>query len=433
MVSAGPRRRIAVVVQRYGPDINGGAEAHARLLVRTLQPHVDIDVLTSRAADHRAWLPTLPGGIEQETAGVRVIRFDHPRRERGRRRYTPLRHRFRFACRRWLPNNRPLVAHPQGDPASDGEWFLEAQGPTMPGLQQWLRERGEEYSAIIFMTARYHPSAMGVQVRPERSILIPTLHDEKAMYLPVFHRVFRAPRRILFNTRSEQRLAQRLYGDDIAPSSVCGIGVDLPAAETNSQIETSSPYLLYLGRVDRGKGCANLFSAFTAFRRHHTSVPLRLVVAGRLAMPKPDDRDIHCVGFVDEATKLTLLRGAAALVIPSRHESLSMVLLEALWAGTPVIANQHSAVLAEHIAAAGVGQTYADAEEFERAVAATLQSPAQRRVADARRGRAYVEQHYAWPVITRKVLQAIDDVAQPVAVPLVRNDVREGKNPAQSE
>jgi glycosyltransferase involved in cell wall biosynthesis len=402
-------RRLAVVVQRFGDDINGGAEAHARLLVRALSPFAEIDVLTSRALDYRHWTPVLPAGIEVR-GGVRVIRFDHGSAQRGRARHTPLRHKLRFKLRRWLPADRPRVAAPRDDASLDGERLLAAQGPTMPALIEWLAQRGEQYSALFFMTARFHPSAMGVLVKPARSVLIPTLHDEKAMYLPHFHRVFRAPRHILYNTAAEQRLAHRLYGPDLAPGSVCGIGVDWPTAQAMPADEAPAmPYLLYLGRVDRGKGCDELFRQFTQWS-HHNRAPLRLVVAGQLAMPRPGDPRIECVGFVDEATKWRLLRGATALVIPSRHESLSMVLLEALAVGTPVIATRASEVLADHLATARVGFTYDDAAGFAAALQACLQRNPGERDVERQRGQAYVEQHYAWPAITAKLLRVIEQI-----------------------
>lgn len=402
--------RVAIVVQRYGDDINGGAEAHARLLVRALAPHTRVDVLTSRAADYRDWHPVLPAGIESRD-GVRVIRFDHPSAARGRDRHTPLRHKLRFALRRWLSAARPRVARPRGDPATDGERFLAAQGPTMPLLLQWLREHGSEYKCVFFMTARFHPTAMGILVQPQRSVLIPTLHDEKAMYLPHFHRVFRAPRFVLYNTAAEQRLAGQLYGDDLALGLVCGIGVDQPPeASATAAATPGAPYLLYLGRVDRGKGCDELFRQFDQWTRHDAS-RMRLVVAGKLTMPKPANPSIECIGFVDEDHKWALLRGATALVIPSRRESLSMVLLEALSIGTPVIANRDSEVLADHLAGAQTGFSYRGDAEFFAALTACLGRGQPERQADAARGKAYVAKHYAWPVITERLLGLIDRVA----------------------
>ena len=44
--------KLAVVVQRYGADINGGAEQHARYVAERLARHHQVEVLTTRARDY---------------------------------------------------------------------------------------------------------------------------------------------------------------------------------------------------------------------------------------------------------------------------------------------------------------------------------------------------------------------------------------------
>jgi hypothetical protein len=39
--------KLAIVVQRYGADINGGAELHARYIAEHLAKHVEVEVLTT--------------------------------------------------------------------------------------------------------------------------------------------------------------------------------------------------------------------------------------------------------------------------------------------------------------------------------------------------------------------------------------------------
>ena len=66
--------KVAVVVQRYGADINGGAELHARYIAEHLARHTEVEVLTTCARDYVTWRNELPAGVEQ-IGGVTVRRF----------------------------------------------------------------------------------------------------------------------------------------------------------------------------------------------------------------------------------------------------------------------------------------------------------------------------------------------------------------------
>ena len=43
--------KLAIVVQRYGADINGGAELHARYIAERLSRHAEVEVFTTCARD----------------------------------------------------------------------------------------------------------------------------------------------------------------------------------------------------------------------------------------------------------------------------------------------------------------------------------------------------------------------------------------------
>ena len=80
--------KVAIVVQRYGADINGGAEQHARYIAERLSRHASVEVVTTCARDYVTWKNDLPAGVEQVN-GIRVRRFPvaHERKpnEFGRR------------------------------------------------------------------------------------------------------------------------------------------------------------------------------------------------------------------------------------------------------------------------------------------------------------------------------------------------------------
>ena len=418
--------RLALVVQRYGEEIHGGAELHARLLAQRLAARHDIEVLTSCARDHADWKMVYPPG-PTVVGGLRVLRFPHPCRNDIGRAKVPLVHKARFVARflssflarsplQRLPG--ALVARPRGEPAYDGEDYLRRQGPHCPALIEHLDRSAGRYDAVIFFTALYAPTAMGIRHWGRRSILVPLLHDEKPMYLPVFHDVLRAAGALLFNTDAERRLAQSLYGIDVSSAGIAGLGISLKQpsalelADVLSRFGLSPQYFVYVGRIEKAKGCGELVVAFLRHLRSHPQA--QLVLVGKPAMKLPPHPRIRSVGFVTDAERDALMTGALALVIPSRYESLSMVLLEAMLLGTPVIANAACEVLADHVRGSGAGTAYRGRRQLVAALQAMASLPPAQR---ARLGvlgvlgAEYVRRHCDWD----HVLQVFDDTLARVA------------------
>jgi len=66
--------RLALVVQRYGLGIPGGAEYHCRLVAEHLARHARVTVLTTCASDYLTWANDYPEG-EEVLNDVAVRRF----------------------------------------------------------------------------------------------------------------------------------------------------------------------------------------------------------------------------------------------------------------------------------------------------------------------------------------------------------------------
>jgi glycosyltransferase involved in cell wall biosynthesis len=128
-----------------------------------------------------------------------------------------------------------------------------------------------------------------------------------------------------------------------------------PAPATRSEIRYSwncvgSPFLLFVGRIERDKGVFDLLEAFCAVRR---SIPeLALVCAGdgdrealaRRAAELGIADGLHLPGWLDPCAIQYLLERAAAFVLPSHVEGQPMSLLEAMSTRTPVVASRVGAI-----------------------------------------------------------------------------------------
>jgi glycosyltransferase involved in cell wall biosynthesis len=148
---------------------------------------------------------------------------------------------------------------------------------------------------------------------------------------------------------------------------VIGIGVDLDSPGDGDRFRTrlglgDRPYLVYVGRVEAGKGSEELINFFEAYKERRPG-PLALVLVG----PAEDRRshpDIVYAGFVDDTTRSDALAGSLALAQPSFFESFSMVLTEAWAQGRPVVAQGRTEVLVGQVRRSGGGVWYSGFAEF---------------------------------------------------------------------
>ncbi len=386
---------IAIVVQRYGPEIAGGSEALARALAERLVAEREVSVLTTRAIDYVSWRNELPEG-EQRVNGVRVRRFG-VEAERNLDDFNALSHRLYG-----------------GSPTREQELdWLERQGPLVPTLVEALREEADRYSAVLFFTYLYYPTYWGLKAAPQRSILVPTTHDEPPLRFGIFEEVFGAPRALAFLTPPEADLVSSRFVIGDRPTAVTGIGIDASAATDPDRFKTKhdvlSPYLLYAGRIDAGKGCAELLDYYERYRRDVRGAA-QLLLIGRLAMPEPRVPGVRYLGYLSEQEKLDAMAGATAVVCPSPYESLSITLLEALGLATPVVASSRSPVLVDHCRRSGAGLFYGDAPEFIEAVEQLVRSDELASTLGAA-GRRYVDGEYRWDVVLERYRNLIDAVA----------------------
>ena len=64
---------------------------------------------------------------------------------------------------------------------------------------------------------------------PQRSILVPTAHDEPAIRLGIYREMFGLPAAIAYNTETERRFLKGELGTAAPAEETVGCGVDLPA------------------------------------------------------------------------------------------------------------------------------------------------------------------------------------------------------------
>jgi len=389
------RPPLAIVVQRYGADIAGGSESLARSVAERLAAFYDVTVYTTCARDYVTWRNELPAG-EETLAGVRVRRFP-VEEERDLAAFNA------FA--------EPLYGRETSN--EEEQLFLRRQGPYAPRLVEALAAERARFAAVVFFTYLYYPTYAGLRAAPERSVLVPTTHDEPPLRFRIYTEVFSRARAFGFLTAPEEALVRSRFSLGDRPALVAGMGVETPPEPDvegfRIRYDLDRPFALYAGRIDAGKGCAEMLAHYGRYRRE---VPggASLVLIGRLAMPEPREPGVRYLGYLSEEEKAAALAGARAVICPSPYESLSIVLLEGMALGTPALATARSAVLLDHCRRSNGGLWYRDADEFVEALDLLVREEPLREALGAN-GRAYVRQSYRWDAVIERYRSLIEAVA----------------------
>ncbi len=400
--------KIAVVAQRYGADINGGAELHARYVAEHLARHAEVEVLTTCAQDYVTWANEFRAGVET-VHGVTVRRFPVARPRDART----------FARHSATVFNRPHSVH-------DELRWLDSEGPTSPKLVTHVARNIDAYDWFAFFSYRYYHAFHGARAAAAKAVLVPTAERDAAIGLSIFPPVFRGVRALMFNSFEERAMIQHVAARHDLPGVVVGIGSEVPERPEPDRFRQrfgiTGPFAIYVGRIDENKGCKELFTYFQRFTRQMPG-KLQLVLIGKSLLPIPRDPRLRHLGFLSDEDKFDAMAAAELLVMPSYYESLSMVALEAWAMGKPVLANAKCDVLLGQTLRSNAGLYYASYGEFAEALhAITTSAP----LSDAlgRNGRRYFQTHYAWPVIERTYLETFDRLGrepkaeQPVMTPL---------------
>ncbi|MCP5489151.1 MAG: glycosyltransferase family 4 protein [Verrucomicrobia bacterium] len=388
-------RRIAFVSPRFSPEGTvGGAETLLKALAeQAAAAGRDITFLTTCAKDHFTWNNVREPGTETVN-GMTVHYFPV---DESRDIEVFLKHQNRIDRR--IPLSR-----------EEEEAWVD-NSVNSPALYDHLRTYGDRYDRILVGPYLFGITLKVARIHPEKTWLVPCLHDEPFAYLAVIQDLFEQVGGFIFNTRPEQALAERLYRQPSAKGTVVGIGLEPFEADASAfarKHSITTPYVLYAGRRETLKGTP-LLTQYVQVFRERTGREITLVFTGSGDIDAPDALRPHMldVGFVSEQEKHEAMAGATAFIHPSVNESLGIVLLEAWLARTPVLVHAAGHVLTDQCRRSGGGLWFRVYPEFEEMLSYLLDHPdIAARMGDA--GRDFVLREYTWDAVLRRLFQAID-------------------------
>jgi glycosyltransferase involved in cell wall biosynthesis len=288
-------------------------------------------------------------------------------------------------------------------------------GLRVPELFHALLDDAERYRAIVVSPYLFWTSFAGGLVAPERTIVRPCLHDEPEARFELFEPLFTGVAQLWLNTDPELELLDALWPAH-APAQVIGEGVPVPEVYDPEGFRRrhglgDRRFVLYGGRREGAKNWDALLEGFVAaVRKEDLDLTLVTFGVGEVHAPADVAERIVDLGVISDADRDDAFAAASAYLQPSAMESFSRTVMEAWLAGTPVIANGASAVVAWHCERSGAGITYDDDTELEQCLRFVAEAPDDA-VALAAGGRPYVLDNYTWPVTLDRMESALEAMA----------------------
>lgn len=387
------KKKIAIVNQRYGAEVNGGSEYYTKKLAEHLKDYYDVEVLTTTSLDYDTWSPYYLQGT-QIVDGVLIRRYavKKPRNV------------LEFKLINKLVKSLPALWK-----ILEPVW-IRAQGPYCPELVKHIKQEKNNYDVFIFVTYLYYTTVAGLPEVADKSVFVPTAHNEYCIYFNTYRKLFKSPKGIVYLTDEEKTFVECLFKNEEIPHRVAGAGIDIcddvDGGLFKKKYNIDFNYAIYVGRVDTSKKCDELFSYFSQFNTAKRK-DLKLVVVGKMMIAEPEDKSIHCVGFISEEEKCSAIAGAKLLIMPSEHESLSLVVLEAMSMGVPVLVNGACEVLVGHCNKSKAGVSYKSYEEFESGLEFLLDNETEYKKMQIA-GKRYVRENYNWDKTVEKYIEMIE-------------------------
>jgi len=364
--------------------------------------HWQTEVLTTCALDYMSWENWYPAGVEQ-IGGTLIRRFsvDQPRDVESFNRLSS-----------------KLQSRQSERSLEEQEDWMRAQGPISTPLFEYLKTEKDSYDAFIFFGYLYATTYFGLPLVAEKSYLAPLAHDEWPIYFKMWDPLFSLLNKLIFNSEMEREFLRRRFSHLRLTGPVTGVGIERPENVDPDRFrqtyDIDGPFLLYVGRIDQSKGCAEVLDYFRR-RQDEYQTTEKLILVGTEVMPVAFHDNIIHLGFLAESEKWDAMAACDWLLMPSRYESLSMALLEAWSVGRPAIVNGRCDVLTNHCRMSNGGVWYSNYDEW--AIALTVIDAAAKAVL-GRQGMRYVQLNYSWQRIENQykaLLQPSMESSRPVS------------------
>jgi glycosyltransferase involved in cell wall biosynthesis len=379
---------IAFVTPWYG-DIPGGAESECKHTAENLQKNgINIEILTTCVKEFLSdWSSNFYNEAVYLVDGIKVRRFKVIQRDT-----------ISFDKINYKLMHNKKVCH-------DEEIQYIQEMINSDNLYKYISENKSKYDYFIFIPYMFGTTFFGSKICPEKSILIPCLHDESYAYMNIYKEMFETVKGLMFHSEPEMKLAEKLFNLN-NKKIIMGEGINSDIEYDEKRFREkhgiNNDFILYAGRREIGKNVHILIDYFCRYKEKNSN-DLKLVLIGKgdVDIPSRHKDFVIDLGFIPRQDKYDAYAASVALCQPSINESFSIVMMESWLCGTPVIVNAKCEVTKYHCVESNGGLYFDNYEEFEECINFYIHNPMVAKKIGIN-GKKYVMSNYTWDNIIDK-------------------------------
>ena len=386
-------KKIGFVIPWFAEKIPGGAEMELRGLTEHLhKANIEVEILTTCVKEFSAdW------NVDYYKVGTEIINGILVRRFKVKKRNADAFHKINAK----LMNSEKVSLEEE-------DVFLREMVNSVD-LYEYMYKYKDDYSLFVFIPYMFGTTYYGCQVCPEKSVLIPCLHNESYAYMQRFKEVYSKIGGMIFHAKPEEDLAKHILNIKNVKVSTLGEGVNtILSYNANRFIDKykiTEPFILYAGRKDKGKNVDTLIKYFIEYKtRYSNGLKLVLIGGGNLELSEHIKNDIYDLGFLPLQDKYDAYSAATVLCQPSKNESFSLVIMESWLCGRPVLVNGECEVTKHFTTISNGGLYFNNYFEFQECINYFVNNY---KVAKGmgENGCGFVESNFSWDVIVERYLE----------------------------
>jgi glycosyltransferase involved in cell wall biosynthesis len=386
-------KKIGFVIPWFAEKIPGGAEMELRGLTEHLhKANIEVEILTTCVKEFTAdW------NVDYYKTGIEIINGILVRRFKVRKRNTEVFDKINVR----LMNGEKISLE-------DEDIFLREMVNSID-LYEYMSKHQEDYSLFVFIPYMFGTTYYGCQICPEKSVLIPCLHDESYAYMQRFREVYSKIAGMIFHAKPEEDLAKRILNINHVQAATLGEGVNTKlsyhANRFIDKYKITEPFILYAGRKDKGKNVDTLIQYFIEYKtRNFNALKLVLIGGGNIELPGHMKNDICDLGFLPIQDKYDAYAAATVLCQPSKNESFSLVIMESWLCGRPVLVSGECEVTKYFATISNGGLYFSNYFEFQECINYLVNNDKAAK-AMGKNGCEFVENNFSWDVIVERYME----------------------------